>query len=135
MKPNIVPLIMYNKVPNAVEWFERAFGFQAQVETRQGAVAHAEMRFGPGVVALRSAVSGSSPVAGLRQAIYVTVPDVDHHHNRVAAAGARIVTPPAQTDRGFREYAVSDLDGHFWFFGDHDMGVGSGNPTFVPEFR
>jgi uncharacterized glyoxalase superfamily protein PhnB len=46
----------------------------------------------------------------------VFVPDVDEHHTRSAAAGARIIFPPADQPYGQREYGVSDLEGRLWSF-------------------
>ena len=47
--------------------------------------------------------------------IFVYVPDVVAHHDRAAAAGARIDQGVA--DHGYGQtYTVRDLDGQIWFF-------------------
>jgi uncharacterized glyoxalase superfamily protein PhnB len=51
------------------------------------------------------------------QALYVYVEALDAHYERARAAGARIVSPPNDTDFGSREYHVRDIEGHLWAFG------------------
>lgn len=46
----------------------------------------------------------------------VLVDDVDAHHARSAAAGARITFPPADMPYGQREYGVTDTEGRLWSF-------------------
>jgi uncharacterized glyoxalase superfamily protein PhnB len=53
------------------------------------------------------------------QALYVCVEDVDKHYERTRAAGAEILSPPADTDFGSRDYHVRDLEGHPWAFGTY----------------
>jgi len=46
--------------------------------------------------------------------IWVFVDDLDAHHARAQAGGAKIVRGIRQT--GFRAYTAADLDGHRWTF-------------------
>jgi uncharacterized glyoxalase superfamily protein PhnB len=46
----------------------------------------------------------------------VHIPDVDAHHARTKAAGARIDSEPTDQEYGLREYGVRDPEGHRWWF-------------------
>ncbi|MGH7570650.1 MAG: VOC family protein [Gemmatimonadota bacterium] len=121
--PNIFPALRYKDGPAAVEWLERVFGFEEQmvVQGAEGTVAHAELKFGPGVIMLGSARSQEkdNPWATEKQGVYVYVADVDAHYERAKAAGAEIVREIQDTDYGGREYSVRDLEGHLWGFGTY----------------
>ena len=51
--------------------------------------------------------------------VYVVVDDVDAHHERARAAGARIVYGPEDTDFGTRRYRALDPEGYEWSFGTY----------------
>ena len=48
---------------------------------------------------------------------YVYVDDVDAHHVRARAAGARIIAGPADQGYGDRTYRCRDPEGHIWTVG------------------
>jgi uncharacterized glyoxalase superfamily protein PhnB len=48
--------------------------------------------------------------------VWMSVDDVDAHHARARAAGARILSEPEDSDFGDRHYRVEDLEGHRWMF-------------------
>ena len=54
--PNIFPVFRYQDAPAAMRWLNKAFGFKTLMEIPgpNGAIAHVEMRLGPGVVMLAS---------------------------------------------------------------------------------
>ena len=54
------------------------------------------------------------------QSAYIIVQDVDAHHARAVAAGAKVVMPPEDKDYGGRGYACLDPEGHLWNFGSFD---------------
>ena len=114
--PNIFPGLRYRDEHAAMDWLTRAFGFErhALFTDDDGAVVHAEMRLGPGIVML-----GAAPECEEGFNVYVYVEDVDAHHARARAAGAEIVRALADTGYGSREYGARDLDGHFWYFGNY----------------
>lgn len=117
--PTLYPGLSYRDARTAIGWLERAFGFEEllMVPGAAGAVAHAELRFGKGVLMLGSLRDGDT---GLRQrAPYVYVADVDAHHERARAAGAEIVVPPHDNDYGGRGYTARDLEGNEWNFGSY----------------
>jgi uncharacterized glyoxalase superfamily protein PhnB len=115
-QPNIFPGLRYRDEHAAMDWLERAFGFarHAVFTDDHGAVVHAELRLGPGIVMI-----GAAPECKEGFNIYVHVPDVDAHHARAVRAGAEIIRPLADTSYGSREYGARDLEGHYWYFGSY----------------
>ena len=127
MSQNIFSALRYRDAPAAIEWLERAFGFE-RLAVHPGpddTVAHAELVLGGGVVMLGSvkpdAYGARSPreVGEISQSLYVWVPDADAHHARAAAAGAEVFRGPEDTFYGSREYSCRDLEGHVWSFGNY----------------
>jgi PhnB protein len=116
VRPNIFPGLRYRDEHAAMEWLERAFGFSrhAVYTDDDGAVVHAEVRLGPGIVMI-----GAPPECEEGFTLYVHVEDVDAHYARAVSAGAEITRPPADTSYGSREYGARDLDGHYWYFGTY----------------
>jgi uncharacterized glyoxalase superfamily protein PhnB len=126
--PNIFPALRYRDANAAIEWLQRAFGLQEKVSYRgaDGAVNHAELALGAGIVMLGQSrpdgwLGGGKPDARASTAsIYVVVPDPDAHHERARAAGAEIVRELTDEDYGSREYSARDLEGNLWSFGTYD---------------
>ena len=114
--PNIFPGLRYRDEHAAMDWLARAFGFarHAVFTDDAGAVVHAELRLGPGIVMM-----GAAPECEEGFNIYVHVEDVDAHYARAVAAGAEITRPLADTSYGSREYGARDLEGHCWYFGTY----------------
>ena len=139
MKPNIFPVMRYADAPASMDWLVRAFGFEKQAEHPgpDGAVVHAELRIGASAIMVSSATPpvASNPWSGVLQGVYVTLQEVDAHHDRARAAGAEIVIPLYDTAYGSREYAARDLEGHLWGFGTYSPESGDGEPDLFPELR
>lgn len=110
----VYPLVPYSDPAKALEWLERAFGFEPHEVSKddEGTIVHAEMRYDTGVIMFGK--PGSPPAS-----LYVAVDDADAHHDRAKAAGAEIVTEPTDQDYGSRDYAAKDLDGNTWYFGTY----------------
>src|SRR5215472_11809571 len=70
----LIPSLRYKNAPAAIAWLEQAFGFErhAVYDGPDGTVAHAELRFGNGMVMLGSA-SNESPLRHL----YLTPAEID----------------------------------------------------------
>jgi uncharacterized glyoxalase superfamily protein PhnB len=120
---SIYPVLKYEDAHAAIEFLERAFGFQRHAvhEGESGGVVHAELRFGDQVVMLSSAGLGN-PVfdQGVgRTTTYVAVDEVDSLHDSASAAGAEIVMPPTDQDYGSRDFAARDPEGNIWSFGTY----------------
>jgi uncharacterized glyoxalase superfamily protein PhnB len=110
----VFPFLRYADAEAAIDWLTRAFGFRTLDVSRgeSGAVQHAELALGPGVVMLGQ---GEPSEHG----IYVAVPDPDAHYSTARAAGARIKREIADMHYGSREYTASDLEGKTWSFGSY----------------
>lgn len=127
----IVPSLSYRDAPAAIEWLCRAFGFEKHlvVPAEDGTIVHAQLVFGNGMIMLGSARGDDpgeprQPVQAAEGAAwkspYVIVEDVDAHHARAAAAGARVTMPPEDQDYGGRLYSCRDPEGNLWNFGSYD---------------
>jgi len=122
--PNIFPCFRYESAPEAIEWLNDAFGFEKQfvVPGENNTVAHAQLRFGPGMIMMSSGgkPDPKNPWATERFGTYVVVPDIEAHYARAKAAGAKIERPLAETEYALREYSARDCGGHLWSFGTYD---------------
>lgn len=124
-RPSIVPTLLYADAKAAIRQLTEAFGFSelSVYEGEDGAVMHAELAQGNGVVMLGSkgrggvfdtAMKGAGPAG-----VYVVVDDVDAHHRRAAEQGAEILMPPTDQDYGSRDYMARDIEGNVWSFGTY----------------
>jgi uncharacterized glyoxalase superfamily protein PhnB len=130
----IWPVLTFRDAPAAIEFLERAFGFErAAVYAREDdptVVEHAEMRWplGGGVM-FGSAGKDDSPF-GLRSpgndAVYVVCADPDALFERAVGAGASVVRSVLDEDYGSRGFSVRDPEGNLWSFGTY-AGEGGGD--------
>lgn len=117
--------VYYNDPMAALDWLERAFGFQRVmvITDKDGNLAHSEMRFRDSYLMVGSEwadyTASPASVGGKNtQSVHVHLADgLDAHCERARAAGARIVREPEDQFYGDRVYAASDLEGHVWSFG------------------
>jgi len=139
MTSNIYPVARYEQATEAIAWLCRAFGFEKQAvfPGPNNTVAHAELRFGTGVIGLSSAgpVDPANVWTTVREGIYACIEDPDAHYARAQAAGATIERELKDTDYGAREYSVRDHEGHLWSFGTYGMTPEPGAPVFYPGLR
>jgi PhnB protein len=116
----VTPYLLYEDAAAALEFLQRAFGFQEirRIPAPGGHVSHAEIRLGDGCVDLGQPEEPTSPrrLGGTAVLIYVVVDDVDAHFAQAKAAGADIIDEPADQDYGDRRYAARDPEGHVWYF-------------------
>jgi uncharacterized glyoxalase superfamily protein PhnB len=120
---SIYPVLKYDDAHAAIDFLERAFGFERlQVhEGENGGVAHAELRFGDEVVMFGSTSEGDPRFnQGVgRTTVYLVIEDPDALYERATGAGAEIVMEPADQDYGSRDFAVRDPEGNIWSFGTY----------------
>jgi uncharacterized glyoxalase superfamily protein PhnB len=127
----LIPGLRYKDAHAAIDWLERAFGFQRHaVYANGGTVDHAELRYGQGMVMLGSVrqegphaqVSATPAEAGGRvtSGLYVVVPDCDPVWNSAREAGAEVVMELQTMDYGGRGFSVLDPEGYLWSFGEYD---------------
>lgn len=120
---SIFPVLKYDDARAAIDFLERAFGFERHAvhEGENGGVAHAELRLGDEYVMLGSTGEGDDRFnqgAG-RYSLYVAVEDPDAHLARASEAGATIERELSDTDYGSREYTARDPEGNLWSFGTY----------------
>ena len=124
----ITPYFVYRDGAAALAFLADAFGLERvqSYDGPDGNVVHAEMRIGDAAIMFGTATDeqrGQEPWdLPPGRGIYVRVDDVDAHHERAAAAGARIVYGPQDTEFGTRRYRALDLDGYEWSFGTYAPG-------------
>ncbi len=126
----IVPSLRYSDAPAAIDWLCRAFGFERQlvVPGEDGAIAHAQLTFGNGMMMLGSRPGGDRGSAdrpapsdpSTAHARYVIVEDADDHCAGARAAGADVFMEPEDQPYGGRLYGCRDLEGNAWYFGTYD---------------
>ncbi|HUN90062.1 MAG TPA: VOC family protein [Terriglobales bacterium] len=119
----LVPHIVYRDVAEAIEWLTRAFGFVEHF--RYGDADHpngAQMRYRDAVFMIAEVRPGRATPADsgvYSQSLTVFIDDVDGHHARAKAAGARIFEEPHETEYGEYQYGAVDFAGHRWIFSRH----------------
>lgn len=121
-RPALSTSVCYRDPWAALEWLEKAFGFErAMVITGQdGSLAHSEMRFSDSVIYVGAPwtdfTASPAAVAGKNtQMIHIQLRDgIDAHCARARAAGAVILQEPADQFYGDRTYRARDPEGHVW---------------------
>jgi len=123
IKQRIITILVYADIAAAHDYLVETFGFDSGGVNRDanGNVSHAEVSLNGEVIWLHrvSPDYGLRGVAELGAAsgmLNVFVDDVDAHHARSVAAGAKIRFPPTDQPYGQREYGVIDTEGRIWSF-------------------
>lgn len=122
--PRLAPHVFYRDVAAAADWLGRAFGFPTRLRIADdaGVVVHAELEVYDALVMLgleREHAHWTSPLdlgGRITHRLFIYVDDVDEHHARAVAAGARITIAPADQWHGERVYEAVDPEGHRWKF-------------------
>lgn len=139
--PWLMPYITVRDVRHAMDFYEKAFGFEAcpnPVTTPDGKIMHGEMKhkdavmmFGPESAKCPTkapvTTSVSSPIG-----CYLYCDDVNALHQRATAAGAECVVPPTDMFWGDRMASYRDPDGHVWSFATN---VADFDPTKIPPME
>jgi len=123
--PPISPLLFYRDARAALDFLERAFGFETRllVDDGQGGVIHSECAFEGHVVMVCGPPSGdwASPLdlGGRRTgSVHVQLQSgLDALYERARDAGATIERAPADQPYGDRVFTCLDPEGHSWSFG------------------
>lgn len=127
---SITPTVFYRDPKGALDWLQRAFGFEISVLLTDdtGKVGHAEMSFEGADIGIAGEWGGEllggaqmkSPASidGVgTQFIWIGLTEpLDAHHARAEAAGAHITQAPADQFYGDRTYRARDPEGHVWCF-------------------
>jgi uncharacterized glyoxalase superfamily protein PhnB len=114
---DVIPVLAYPDVREAVDWLCRAFGFRERLRIGDH---RAQLSVGGGSVIVTATPAVASvarpPEDTLTHSIMVCVADVNAHYERAHRLGARIISPPADYPYGERQYTVEDPGGHRWTF-------------------
>ena len=124
-RSSVIPAIGYKDPLAAIDWLEKAFGFERMmvITDNDGNLTHSELSFGNGclMVGAEWGESMKSPASlgGAGSAvIHVQVEDdIDAHCERARKAGAVIQQEPEDQFYGDRTYRALDPEGRLWTFG------------------
>ncbi|MBN8538163.1 MAG: VOC family protein [Deltaproteobacteria bacterium] len=131
MASTVIPTLRYNDPKRAIEFLCVAFGFERhQVhEDGKGAVMHAELRHGTGLVMIGPNVESKfgkyirlpKEFGGFEtQVTFIVVENPEAHFKKAKENGAEILMPLTKKDYGASDYACRDPEGHIWSFGDYN---------------
>jgi uncharacterized glyoxalase superfamily protein PhnB len=121
---SIHPTLRYADPRAAMAFLTGALGFveQAVHTGDDGSIGHAELSFGDGVVMIGTRSDPPGPFDTGRAVLYLALDsaeEVDAHHARAVAAGAKVVQGLVDQPYGSREYAVADPEGNVWSVGSY----------------
>ena len=126
-KSPVIPTMRYRDAPAAIDWLCAVLGFSRHlvVPGEDGAVAHAQLVLGDGMIMLGSAnddaygrlVKVPGPGGANTQCACLVVDDPSAVHERAVAAGAEIVWPLENPEYGGVFFACRDPEGHIWNVG------------------
>jgi uncharacterized glyoxalase superfamily protein PhnB len=121
----ILPHIVYEDLPAAIDWLKRVFGFQEHY--RYGdPVNGAQLHLGNAYIMVRKSRGPEKGPATLgfgTQSLTIFVDDVEAQFQRVSHGGAKIVEQINDTIYGEHQFGVEDLEGHHWLFSRHGKDV------------
>ena len=120
--PSIYPSFRYRDARAAIDFLRDAFGFEPVVvyENDDGTIAHAELRYGDGMIMLGSQREGDAYAEHVGNGwVYVVVDDADAHRARALEHGAKDASELIDTDYGSRDYSARDPEGNHWNFGTY----------------
>ena len=124
---NCIAFMRYDDASAALDWLEQAFGFERSSvhEGPNGTVAHAELKYGDGMIMLSTAgdndfgLRTARALGAVNLGVYVSVEEIDPHYEHARAAGAEVVRELHDTDYGSRDYMARDPEGNLWSFGTY----------------
>ena len=133
-EPRVIPMLAYADAGRAADWICRAFDFREakRFTNEAGVVTDVVLERDDGATVLvghpNDAYEGprdhaehcAAAASWLDRSVIVDglvvyVDDIEAHHARAVAAGARIISG-LETNPMQRQYRVEDLEGHRWMF-------------------
>jgi uncharacterized glyoxalase superfamily protein PhnB len=119
--PTVFPTLSYDDADTALEFLTTVLGAEEHAVYRDetGAIHHAEVRLGNGIVMFGSARDDVPATRGAGGGVYVVVQDPDAHCARACSAGAEIVRDLHDEPYGSREFSARDPEGNMWHFGTY----------------
>ena len=116
----VIPHIMIDGAAEAIKFYTTAFGASEHFRLHgdDGRIVHAEISIEGSTLMLGDADPPfvSPGAAGASVALHVYVPDADRTTARAVAAGAELLSPPADMPYGARQSMLRDPFGHVWIF-------------------
>jgi uncharacterized glyoxalase superfamily protein PhnB len=124
-RPSLGSAVYYKDPLAALDWLEKAFGFERfmVITDQDGNLAHSEMRFGDGYIMVGAEWADFTASPGAiggknTQTIHVQIADgIEALCSRAEAAGATILQAPRDEFYGDRTFRAQDPEGHVWTFG------------------
>jgi uncharacterized glyoxalase superfamily protein PhnB len=127
-------MLAYENGAAAIDFLVEAFGFEERERWADddGTIVHAELAFPGGYIMLATPSADYVSPKRMRElsaearkmhevpyvidGVLVEVDDVDAHFATAKAAGATILSEPADQASGIRHYRAEDPEGHRWMF-------------------
>src|SRR5215475_2874367 len=131
-QPNIAPRLVVADAVRALEFYSKAFDATNPVRhaDSNGRTNYAQFHVGHALVMLAEQGEGpgwrnQSPeqIGGTPVMIHLYVPDVDALARKAVAAGAKLLRPIKDEDRGDRACTILDPFGHRWMVATHKREV------------
>ena len=110
---SVIPVLTYDDVRAAVEWLTSVLGCTERVRIDDH---RAQLAFGDGAVIIADATHGRAAPDAVSSSVMLRVDDVDARYRAAVAAGARVVSEPADHAYGERQCSVVDPGGQLWTF-------------------
>jgi PhnB protein len=111
--PPLIPSLHPRSSRKLIDFLHAALGAEAmEVHEAAGRVAYAKVRLGESVLDMGDA---HGPFQPMPTTFFVNVTDVDTAYARATAAGAEIMSPPADAPHGSRVAAVRDPEQNEWY--------------------
>ncbi len=120
-KYSVIPHILVDRAEEAIAFYTTAFGASEyfRLDGDDGRIVHAEISIHGSALMLGDAHALFSPpgsAGGVSVVLHVYVPDVDALTAQAVAAGAELLSPPANMSYGARQSMLRDPFGHAWIF-------------------
>ena len=120
----LVPYLLYKDVGKALTWLTKAFRFiedGEQFTDEDGTIQHAAMKISKDGECFMLGCPGPKyknprKLGTATMLMYINIDNVDKHFARAKKAGAKVIEKPTDTFYGARRYAVTDPEGHHWYF-------------------
>jgi len=114
----VIPVLIYPDVREAVDWLTNAFGFEERVQI--GESHRSQLSFGDGALIIGDVRGDRRPPREGEEdhSVVVRVEDANAHCERARSAGAKILMEPTDFEYGERQYHAEDFAGHRWTFSE-----------------
>jgi uncharacterized glyoxalase superfamily protein PhnB len=131
-KSTVIPGLRYKNAIAMIDWLCGTFGFEKQAvyTSPNGAVMHAQLTFGNGMIMIGSVENESKASSLMKQpneiggaetqTPYLVVTDCDALYAKANAAGAKILIDLEEKEYGGKAFTCSDPKGHIWHVGTYD---------------